>query len=160
MWLALRAALLRGEVKLLEPPVPNGTRFGVRIEVRAPARGPRSAPALSEALVDGALCALHAGSVTAAAADIAAALGSRLASVDAADLRRLVEERPAVFPGSPFQINGTRVQLSPCDEFCDAGEVRIVRDPTLSVVTTAGAVFTLSPGNAAGATGAAGGASR
>ena len=58
MWLAMREALLRGAVEVLHPPVEEGTRFGVRIEVHAAARGPRSASAISEALIDGALCAL------------------------------------------------------------------------------------------------------
>jgi hypothetical protein len=33
MWLALRPALRDGAVALLAPPVPAGTRFGIRIEV-------------------------------------------------------------------------------------------------------------------------------
>src|SRR5438132_257653 len=61
MWLSLREALLNGTVEVLQPPLEEMTRFGLRVEVRAPARGPRSAPAVSEALVDGVLCALHAG---------------------------------------------------------------------------------------------------
>jgi hypothetical protein len=145
MWHALRAALIRGDVEVVDAPVAVGTRFGLRIEVRAPARGPRSAPSISEALVDGALSALHAG----VADDIAPALGRALAAkitgADSAQLASFAQQRDAVFPGSPFNLSTAGVQLSPCDELCDAGEVAIHRDPSLTVVVTSGELFTLRP---------------
>jgi hypothetical protein len=143
MWLAVREALLRGAVEVLHPPIEEGTRFGVRIEVHAPARGPRSAPAISEALIDGALCALHAGAPAAVAGQIAQALRAKLPGVDPDGLLRLVRQSDAVFAGSPFNMSAASVQLSPCDEFCDAGEVSIRQDPSTAVVTTSGEVFTL-----------------
>jgi hypothetical protein len=145
MWLALREALLRGAVDVLHPPVEAGTRFGVRIDVHAPARGPRSAPAISEALIDGALCALHAGAPDAVAGPIATALAGKLPGTDPDVLGRLVQETYAVFDGSPFNISAAGVQLSPCDEYCDAGEVTITRDPSSAVVSTSGELFTLRP---------------
>jgi hypothetical protein len=143
MWLALRTALLNGAVDVLQPPVDTSTRFGLRIEVRAPARGPRSAPAVSEALVDGALCALHAGAAEKDATAVATALATKLPGVDPAALVELVTQRPVVLPGSPFRAVGSGVQLSPCDERCDAGEVSITRDFSLGVVETSGELFTL-----------------
>jgi hypothetical protein len=61
MWLALRQALVCGEVSIREWNIPQDTKFGLRIEIHAPSTGPRSAVAASEPLVDGALSALHAG---------------------------------------------------------------------------------------------------
>jgi len=148
MWLAVREALLHGAVEVLHPTVAEGTRFGVRIEVHAPARGPRSAPAISEALIDGALCALHAGAPIAVAGQITSVLAAKLPGVDAAGLLRLVRETDAVFAGSPFNLSAAGIQLSPCDEFCDAGEVTISRDPSAAVVTTSGELFALRRGDA------------
>lgn len=145
MWLALREALLVGAVGVLHPPIGESTRFGLRIAVRAPARGPKSAPAVSEALVDGALCALHAGAPASAAAAVAAALAPKLPGVDPGRLIDLVTDRQAVLPGSPFKLSAAgSVQLSPSDELCDAGEVSIVRDPSVAVIETRGEVFTLT----------------
>lgn len=144
MWLALREAVFDGRVEILPPPIENEVRFGLSIEVRAPRRGPRSAPAISEALVDGALCALHAGATVGDAPGLASALAKRLASVEPTRLLDLVTERAAALAGSPFKLSGSRaVQLSPADEFCDAGEVRIVNDPSLAVLVTSAALFTL-----------------
>ncbi len=143
MWLALRAALVSGAVEVLHPPVDETTRFGLRIEVHAPARGPRSAPAVSEALVDGALCAMHAGAAAKDAAAVAAALATKLPGSDPSRLVELVTRRSVVLPGSPFTVMRAGVQLSPCDERCDAGEVTITRDASLAVIETSGELFTL-----------------
>lgn len=143
MWFALRTSLARGGVDVLQPQLAATTRFGLSIEVRAPARGPRSAPAVSEALVDGGLCALHAGAPSALAADIAGALATKLPGVDRDLLAELVSERAAVLAGSAFKLSPAGVQLSPSDEFCDAGQVTIIRDPSASVIQTSGDVFTL-----------------
>jgi hypothetical protein len=143
MWLALRAALVSGAVEVPHPPVNETTRFGLRIEVRAPARGPRCAPAVSEALVDGALCALHAGAARNDVAAVAAALATKLPGADPSRRVELITRRPVVLPGSPFTLMRAGVQLSPCDERCDAGEVTITRDASLAVIETSGELFTL-----------------
>lgn len=111
--------------------------------MNAPARGPRCAPAISEALIDGALSALHAGAPAATAGQVADALAAKLPGTGRDELLRLAQEADAAFTGAPFKISGAEVQLSPCDEYCDAGEVSIRRDPTAVVMTTSGEVFTL-----------------
>jgi hypothetical protein len=145
MWLALRSALVDGFVTLPAESVPEGSRFGLSLTLRAPMRGPRSAPALSEAIVDGVLCALHAGAPDADSDRLSELLAARLPTVPREGLSELVRERPAVFGGSPFLLGGRRIQLSPCDEFCDAGEVVIQPDPAVSTVHVSGRAFTLRP---------------
>lgn len=142
MWLALRQALVRGEVSMLVWNVPEGTRYGLRIEIHAPAAGPRSAIAASEPLVGGSLSALHAGVPLPKAALGAEALASKL-GVAAERILELVGDRMALFPGSPFVLNNGYLQLSPCDQLCVAGEVRITRDPTIAIVETSGEIFTV-----------------
>lgn len=142
-WLALRQALVAGTVDILGAPLPMGRPFGIRLEVRAPARGPRSAPAISEALVDGVLCALHEGVATTEAGPVAQALHARLGTTPLDHLTTLVAQRAAILPGSPFKISPTGVQLSPLDEYCDAGEVTIRRDSTVTVPHLNGELFTL-----------------
>ncbi len=143
MWLALREAVVDGRLALPSGPVADGTRFGLSLTVRAPLRGPRSAPALSEALVDGVLCALHAGAPATDQGRVAELLAAKIPSVSQERLSDLVVERPALFAGSPFLLSGSRVQLSPCDEFCDAGEIVIQPDPTVSTLQVSGRVYTL-----------------
>jgi hypothetical protein len=143
-WLALREALVTGKVGIIGRPLLAGAPFGLRIEVRAPARGPRSAPALSEALVDGVLCALHDGAATLDAPVIARALSTKLGR-SAEHLLNLVMERSALLPGSPFKLTTAGIQLSPLDEFCDAGEVVIRRDPTVAKPHLSGELFTVRP---------------
>jgi hypothetical protein len=145
MWLSLRQAVFDERLVLPADPVPDGTRFGLSLLVRAPPRGPRSAPALSEALVDGVLCALHAGATADDADKVADRLTGKLGSTPREHLSALARERSVVFSGSPFQLSASRVQLSPCDDLCDAGEVTIQPDPSVSVVLVSGRVTTLKP---------------
>ena len=103
MWLALRQAMLRGQVEIAHPVLDHGARFGVRIEIHATPRGPRSAPAVGEPLIDGALSALHVGAPIAVARDVVAALASRFRQVEPDALLALARERDAVFPGFAVQ---------------------------------------------------------
>lgn len=144
MWLAMRQALVDGHVLVETWDVPDGTPFGIRLTVHAPAGGPRSAVAASEPLVDGALSALQAGEPDSHAAMIADILGPKL-GVDSGQLLKLVRERVAVLPGSPFRLRSGGVQLSPCDHLCVVGEVSVVSDPTISTVETSGQVFLVEP---------------
>ena len=145
MWLALRQALVRGEVSIREWNIPQGTRFGLRIEIHAPSTGPRprSAVAASEPLVDGALSALHAGAPLPEAVMVAELLAPKL-GIPPERLLELVEDRVALFRGSPFVVGNGYLQFSPCDELCVAGEVQIITDPTIAVVETSGELFTVS----------------
>lgn len=142
MWLALRQALVRGEVSLPAGTVPEGTRYALRIKINAPTRGPRSAVAASEPLVDGALSALHAGAPRVDAMMIAEILAPRVGMAPE-QLVELVRDRCALFPGSPFVLGGGYLQLSPCDDLCVAGEVSIISNPTIARVETSGELFSV-----------------
>lgn len=148
MWLALRQALVRGEVSIFEWNIPQGTKFGLRIEIHAPSTGPRSAVAASETLVDGALSALHAGAPPPEAVMVAQILSRKL-GIPPERLVELVEDRVALFQGSPFVLGNGYLQFSPCDELCVVGQVQIVGDPTIPVVETSGELFTVSLKDAA-----------
>lgn len=113
MWLALRQALVRGDVSLPAGTVPEGTRYGLRIEIHAPTKGPRSAVAASEPLVDGALSALHAGAPLTEAVMVTEVLAPRL-GMASKRLLELLRDRWALFPGSPFVLGNGYLQLSPC----------------------------------------------
>jgi hypothetical protein len=145
MWCALREAVLAGKVEQLGPPLLESQRYGLRIEVRAPRNGPRSAPAVSEALVDGALSALHTGASAEDVASVAEALGPKFPHLERGRILELLAVRPMPLTGSPFKVSAAGVQFSPADEFCDAGEVTIFRDPRCKVVETSGELFTLAP---------------
>lgn len=117
MWLALRQALIDSRVTVHRPQC-EPTRFGIRIMVQAPPQGPRSAPAISEALVDGAIVAFHAGAAEPSRGAVLTALAHRIPGVPVMELARLVRHLPSIslFDASPFAVHGARVQISPSDE--------------------------------------------
>ena len=143
MWLALRRAIAAGAIEHPGPTLADDAPFGVCITVHATASGPRSAPAISESFVDGVIAAFHAGAPNARA--VARALALKLPGISPDELERLValDWTGALFPGSPFILKGSFVQLSPCDERCLAGEVTITPDARGRQVETSGELFTL-----------------
>jgi hypothetical protein len=50
-----------------------------------------------------------------------------------------------LFPRSPFNVKGTWVQVSPCDELCFAGQVTIEPGSKSGAVEISGELFTLRP---------------
>jgi len=145
MWLALRRAVVNGKVERTAPALADGAPFGVRIMVHATAYGPRSAPAISEAFVDGVIAAFHSSAPNARA--VAQALAPKLPGISPDELEQLagLDWTGALFPGSPFIVKGSFVQLSPCDKRCLAGEVTITPDARGRHVETSGELFTLRP---------------
>jgi hypothetical protein len=83
---------------------------------------------VSETVVDGIIAAFHAGlGHGPAARAAAAALAPRLLSTPAPELETLVAgsvPRP-LFASPAFVVKGTYVQISPCDDQCQAGEVTV-----------------------------------
>ena len=128
VWLALKTAAAAGQVEVLAPGLPAGAEFGLKIVVHATSRGPRQAAAVSETVVDGIIAAFHAGLGHGPAAKAAAAaLAPRLPGTTAPELEALVAGSvPGPLFASPaFVVKGTYVQISPCDDQCQAGEVTI-----------------------------------
>ena len=76
---------------------------------------------------------------------VAAALASRLPGRSSAELNTLAAlDWPGIlFRTSPFTINGSNVQISPCDERCVAGEVPITPDASGRFVETSEELFML-----------------
>ena len=127
VWLAMKQAAVTGQIVASPTALEKAVAFGVRVVVHATPRGPRSAPAISERLLDGTIAAFHAGVDNAAsAAAAAAALASKLPGVSSGDLQMLVAmNAPGPFFGTPpFVIKGSYVQISPCDERCQAARLR------------------------------------
>jgi hypothetical protein len=145
MWLALRRAAASGTIEHPGPALAADAPFGVRITVHATAYGPRSAPTISETFIDGVIAAFHASAPNARA--VAQAVAPKLPGISADELEQLagLHWTGALFPGSPFIVKGSFVQLSPCDERCLAGEVTIKPDARSRHVETSGELFTLRP---------------
>jgi hypothetical protein len=119
--------------------------FGVRLIVHSTSRGPRQAVAISESLIDGTIAAFHAGVSADDAAVAAAALAPRLPSMSKSEIAALAAmcSPGPLFGASPFVIKGTYVQINPCDERCQAGEVTIAPDAEGQFAQISGELFTL-----------------
>lgn len=145
VWLAMKLAAAAGQVEFFGPALDDGAPFGLRIIVHATRRGPRRAVAISESLVDGVIAAFHAGVSTAAAAAAAAALALRLPGMREIEIAELaaMSSPGSLFAASPFVIKGSYIQISPCDERCQAGEVAIGPDAEGSFMQISGELFSL-----------------
>jgi hypothetical protein len=146
VWLAMRAAAAAGQVEVLAPRLPVGAEFGVRAVIHATSRGPRQAAAVSETVLDGIIAAFHAGlGHGPAAAAAAAALASKLPGTTAAELEALVAgSLPGpLFASSAFVVKGTYVQINPCDDRCQAGEITIQLDADGPYPQISGELFAL-----------------
>jgi len=131
VWLAMKMAAAAGQVEVFTPPLAATAEFGVRVVIHATSRGPRQAAAVSETVVDGIIAAFHAGLGHGdAAAAVAAALAPRLGgmTVPAVEAFAAGSVPGPLFTSPAFVVKGTYVQINPCDERCQAGEVAIYPD--------------------------------
>jgi hypothetical protein len=147
VWLAMKRAAAAGQIEVLGSLPDDAVPFGVRIVVHATSRGPRRVTAVSESLIDGTIAAFHAGTSTSAAAAVAAALAPHLPGVGEANLQALAAKSAPgpLFATPPFVVKGSYVQISPCDERCDAGHVTIQPDAHGPFPQLSGELFTLRP---------------
>jgi len=146
VWLAMKAAAAAGKVEVLAPRLPASAEFGVRVVIHATSRGPRQAAAVSETVVDGIIAAFHAGlGHGAVASAVAAALASRLPGMTVPELEAFIagSEPGPLFASSAFVVKGTYVQISPCDDRCQVGEVIIRPDADGQYPQISGELFTL-----------------
>jgi hypothetical protein len=145
VWLAMKQAAAAGQVEVLGPAPDDGAPFGLRITVHPTTRGPRRAVAISESLVDGIIAAFHAGADAAGAAAAAAVLAPRLPGMTEAEIAALaaMHSPGPLFAASPFVIKGSYVQISPCDERCQAGQVTIGPRAEGPFMQISGELFTL-----------------
>ena len=145
VWLAMKQAAAAGQVEVLGPAPDDAAPFGLRITVHPTKRGPRRAVAISESLVDGIIAAFHAGASTAGAAAAAAALAPRLPGMTEAEIAALaaMHSPGPLFAASPFVIKGSYIQISPCDERCQAGQVTIGPGAEGPFMQISGELFTL-----------------
>jgi hypothetical protein len=138
----MKAAAAAGQVEVLAPGLAASAEFGVRVVIHATPRGPRHAAAVSETVVDGIIAAFHAGLGHGAAA---AALAPRLPGMTVPDLEALAAGSVPgpLFSSSAFVVKGAYVQISPCDERCQAGEVTIRPDADGLYPQISGELFAL-----------------
>jgi hypothetical protein len=144
----MKTAAAAGLVEVLAPELAVSAEFGVRVVVvvHATCRGPRQAAAVSETVVDGIIAAFHAGlGHGAAATAVAAALAPRLPGMTVPDLEALAAGSVPgpLFSSSAFVVKGAYVQISPCDERCQAGEVTIRPDAGGQYPRISGEIFAL-----------------
>ena len=145
VWLAMKLAAAAGQVEVLGSAPDNAVPFGVQIIVHATSLGPRRVAAVSESLVDGVIAAFHAGASAAAAAAAGGALAPRLPGFSETEIAALAAMRSPgpLFAASPFTIKGSYVQISPCDERCQAGQVTIKPDTEGHLAQISGKLYTL-----------------
>lgn len=120
-----------GQIEVLAPAPPASAELGVRVVIPATSRGPRQPAVVSETVVDGIIAAFHVGlGPGPAAAAVAAAMAPRLPGMAETDMQALAAgSTPGpLFSPSAFTVKGTHIQISPCDERCQAGEVTIRPD--------------------------------
>ena len=143
VWLAMRQAAAKGNVEVVGAPPSDTSPLGIRIAVHATRNGPRSAPVISETFVDGVLAAFHEPSRS--PQRVAEALAPRLDGIAAEEIEQLLGLRwpGALFEGSALVQAGKFIQISPCDERCQAGEVSITADSQGPHVEISGEIFTL-----------------
>lgn len=148
VWLAMKTGAAVGQVEVLAPAPPADTPLGVRVIVHASFRGPRQAAAISETLIDGIIAAFHAGlghgPLAAAAAE---ALAPRLPGMTTSDIQALVAGSVPgpLFTSPAFTVKGTYVQISPCDDRLQVGEVTIQPDAQGEFPQISGELFALRP---------------
>jgi hypothetical protein len=147
VWLAMKQAAAVGQIEVVGPSPDDAAPFGVRIVVHATSRGPRRVAAISESVIDGTIAAFQAGTSTAAAVTVAAALAPHLPGVEAASIQALaaMSSPGPLFATPPFVIKGSYVQISPCDERCDLGQVTIQPDAHGPFPQLSGELFILRP---------------
>jgi hypothetical protein len=147
VWLAMKQAAALGQVEVLGSAPIDGQPFGIRIVVHAAPRGPWRAAAISESVIDGTIAAFHAGTSAAGAVAVAAALAPHLPGVEPAAIQALaaMSSPGPLFTTSPFVIKGSYVQISPCDERCDIGQVTIQPDAHGPLPQLSGELFALKP---------------
>jgi hypothetical protein len=148
VWLAMKAAAATGQVEVLTPGLPVSAEFGVRVVIHATSRGPRQAAAVSETVVDDIIAAFHAGlGHGPAASAAAAALASRLPGMTVPELEAFVAGSVPgpLFPSPAFVVKGTYVQISPCDDRCQVGEVAIQADADGQYPQISGELFAVRP---------------
>jgi hypothetical protein len=145
VWLAMNQAAAAGHVEVLGPAPGDAVPFGLRITVHATARGPRRVVTISESLVDGIIAAFHAGASAAGAATAATALAQRLPSMTETEIAALaaMHSPGPLFAASPFVIKDSYIQISPCDERCQAGQVTIGPGAEGPFMQISGELFTL-----------------
>lgn len=145
VWLAMKLAAAAGQVEVLGPAPDDTTPFGVRIIVHATSRGPRQAVTVSESLVDGTIAAFHVGVSADDAAAAAAALAPRLLGMRKTEIAALaaMSSPGPLFAASPFVIKGSYVQINPCDERCQVGQVTVRPDAQGQFAQISGELFTL-----------------
>ena len=133
----------RGLIDVSGSALADAAPFGLRIVVHAIARGPRSAIAVSESLIDGTVAAFHSPADNPAA--VAAAMARKLPGIAAGMLETLAaadSPRP-LFTTPAVTAWGSGVIISPADDRCYAGEVRIRPDAHGKVVELSGELFEL-----------------
>lgn len=143
VWFALRDANAAGLITPVDQSLAAHATFGLRLTVHATNRGPRDAIRYSEKLVDGAIAAFHDDRCSDA---LVALLAPKLPKITEADLRRALE-KPAgpLFSTPAILTNGGYLQISPDDERCIIGDVRIIKDSDGPCPELSGELFTVRP---------------
>ena len=142
----MKLAAAAGQVEVLAPGFPGTAPFGVRAVVHATARGPRRAASISETVIDGIIAAFHVGLGNGpSAAATAAVLAPRLPGMTAAAVEALAAGSVPgpLFAPPALQVKGGYVQISPCDDRCQAGEVIIQPDAHGPFPEISGELFAL-----------------
>jgi hypothetical protein len=143
----MKTAVAAGQVEVLAHEPALAADFGVRVVIHATPRGPRHAPAVSETVIDASSPPSMPDSALApAAAAVAAALAPRFTGMTEAEIEALAAGGSVpgpLFTSPAFVVKGNYVQISPCDERCQVGQVVIRPDADGHHVQFSGELFAL-----------------
>jgi hypothetical protein len=142
-WYAMRDANLQGSISLIETVLDPLAQFGIRLIVHASRFGPRSAVACTEELIDGTIAAFHNDRYS---DQLFSELAPRFARVAPNELRRALDNPPGpLFMTPAIRTTPSGIQISPDDERCRLGELRIRQDSTGPWSELSGELFSIRP---------------
>ncbi len=148
-WFALREGAARDRVEVTGERLDQNATFGLSVTIHATRNGPRNAITNSESTIDGAIAAFHNDSFS---EELVAALAGKLPGITAHELRAALNASAGVLFNTPaIRVNRGFVQISPADERCRVGELRIFNDSNGRWPELSGEIFTIRPVHGGGA---------
>lgn len=142
-WFALREGAARGRIEVTGERLDQNATFGLSVTIHATRNGPRNAITNSESTIDGSIAAFHNDDFS---EELAAALADKLPGITAGELRAALKASGGTLFAAPaIRVNSGFVQISPADELCRVGELRIFNDSNGRWPELSGEIFTIRP---------------
>jgi hypothetical protein len=148
-WFALRQGAAEDRIEVTGERLDQNATFGLSVTIHATRNGPRNAITNSESIIDGAIAAFHNDDFS---QELVAALAGKLPGIAAGELRAALKASAGtLFNTQAIRVNRGFVQISPADERCRVGELRILNDSNGRWPELSGEIFSIRPIHVAGA---------